>query len=787
VLTREVSPFEWARDEGNIAIAYANRILGSRRENLEKALSANLSVLEIVKNSSDPTQTIVAKNNLGMVYRQRISGDHAQNIELGIKAEQEVLAAVSLESDPKNLAQAYAALGNLYIDRVMGSRAENVDLSIKAFESALGVYSRQAQPSLWAQIMNNQALAYAARIHGNEKDNKDKAISLLRNALEVRTRKAFPSDWAQSQLNLGHVYSNYRNAEYSSHVESAIAAYNSALLVYTHDEYPKDWADCQLELGDVYENSYLGEKSKNIETAIEYYRSALLVFTQAEFPNKWAIVQHNLALAYAERHTGEKTENLRTAISLFKDSTSVYSREADPRNFILAMRNTGEIELKLDDWPAAAKALLDARGALLDLFGQNLDGDDERALLDITGPLFTNLAFASLQSGRIDQAMNFLGEGRGMLMSASLRRNKAALPPEKQTRVDSVRADIRYWSKRTTLPGETGAEASQYLQSLRQELASLYGGNPTSQSSDALAQMRMFLPNGGALVAPIATDVGGKLVVVVKQNGNLRSSVVDLPHLTTDRVGFLERGNPYPAPLGGWRGSLLARNQAETEAPRETKLRLWSEWLNAISEIGPQLWDIFLGAADQELSRSGVQPGARVYIVPTGPLGLLPLGLAEDKSSHVRLSDKYEFVEAPSFQALADASERTSEPARPTLAAVINPTSDLPFSELEGAFIVSRFDADAISSPDKSAATPDIVLSSLQGKSYWHFSTHGYFDWSNPSGSGLLLKGGEPLTVAMLLDREGNLTHPRLVVLSACETGIYDTKDAPNNNCYEFA
>ena len=54
---------------------------------------------------------------------------------------------------------------------------------------------------------------------------------------------------------------------------------------------------------------------------------------------------------------------------------------------------------------------------------------------------------------------------------------------------------------------------------------------------------------------------------------------------------------------------------------------------------------------------------------------------------------------------------------------------------------------------------------------------------SSTRRSGLLIKGDgppvEPLTIGTLLYNESGLGHPRLVTLSACETGRYDTQRAP--------
>jgi CHAT domain-containing protein len=68
----------------------------------------------------------------------------------------------------------------------------------------------------------------------------------------------------------------------------------------------------------------------------------------------------------------------------------------------------------------------------------------------------------------------------------------------------------------------------------------------------------------------------------------------------------------------------------------------------------------------------------------------------------------------------------------------------------------------------------------LKGKSYWHFSSHGQFDWNDVRKSALLMRDAERLTVGRLLETEGSLGHPRLVALSACETGLYDIERNPD-------
>jgi CHAT domain-containing protein len=137
-------------------------------------------------------------------------------------------------------------------------------------------------------------------------------------------------------------------------------------------------------------------------------------------------------------------------------------------------------------------------------------------------------------------------------------------------------------------------------------------------------------------------------------------------------------------------------------------------------------------------------------------------------------------VYAPSLEALTAAREWIVKavPAA-SLGLIVNPTSDLPGAEKEGKVVASHFPAAARVVKERGEATPSAVLAALKGKSYWHFATHGTFSWEDARKSGLYMSGPEVLTVGKLLETDG-LGRPRLVVLSACETGLYDINSNPD-------
>jgi CHAT domain-containing protein len=136
-------------------------------------------------------------------------------------------------------------------------------------------------------------------------------------------------------------------------------------------------------------------------------------------------------------------------------------------------------------------------------------------------------------------------------------------------------------------------------------------------------------------------------------------------------------------------------------------------------------------------------------------------------------------VYAPSLQALVSARDQIATPKPATLAAIVNPTGDLPGTEKEGNLVASYFPEKNRTVLEQAAAAPESVLIALKGKTHWHFASHGMFSWEDARESGLIMHGRVALSVGSLLRADG-LGHPRFVVLSACETGLYDIGNSPD-------
>jgi CHAT domain-containing protein len=256
-------------------------------------------------------------------------------------------------------------------------------------------------------------------------------------------------------------------------------------------------------------------------------------------------------------------------------------------------------------------------------------------------------------------------------------------------------------------------------------------------------------------------------------------TVLDLPGLTADRLDRLLRGGDGD---GGWLGAYPASNLREKNE-LEYGQRMY-RWASALDELLPEFWQLFGGELDTALKEMDLKVGARLIWLPSSALGILPLAAAQNPVTKRWLADDYEIVYAPSLEALTAAQANIAIKRPATLAAIVNPTKDLPGlnlpgTEVSGQLAGSYFASEARTVLVGTAASSDAVLRALDGKSLWHFGSHGTFDWDDVLQSGLLMHAKVPLTVAQLQEVNAR-GRPRLVVLQACETGLYDISRNPD-------
>jgi CHAT domain-containing protein/tetratricopeptide (TPR) repeat protein len=705
---------------------------------------------------------------LGSAYLERRGGVRADNVENAIAHLESALTVRSREFDPQDWAMAHNNIGIAYWSRIRGERADNQESAIAHFETAMTVFSREASADMWAQIQNNLAVAFWNRVRGERASNLETAIAYFEAALTVFARETHPFLWAQAQNNLGTAYRARIRGDRGDNREKAITHLELALKVFTRQTFSEQWATGENNLAITYSDRIRGDRASNQETAIAHFQAALTVFTRTTFPQHWAEAQHNLGITYAGRIRGKQAGNRKKAMAAFEAALSVFTRETAPREHMRTSRLLARELLKVGDWRKARPIHASAREAFLLLFGEGLEEAEVHTLISEAGPLFADAAFAALQRGENEAALELASEGRARLMAVALKQLTVDLPEAKRQRLDDLRVAIRTQQQVIEMAhGAARAAALEKLVALREELLGLLKSGQSKPGS-LLAKAIDIVVAGNAIALPVFTEFGAKILLLTKATHSKKIAVVDLPKGTTKRLNVLLSGPGTNRNLKGWFGAYFINYLQGSEQDKR-----WPEWLAAVDKLGPDLWRLLGAKLDAALKERGVRRGARLVWLPAGGLGVLPLGLAQEPVSKRRLADDYEIVYAPSLEVLVASFDHASKAAPATLAAIINPTGDLAGTEKEGAIVASHFAAGARTLLERDAATPEAVLAALKDKSHWHFASHGTFSWLDPRQSALLMHDQARLSVGRLLETEG-LGRPRLVVLSACETGLYD-------------
>jgi CHAT domain-containing protein len=787
VFTRETSLQDWAMNQGNMGNAYYYRSRGKRAENLEVAIRCYEAALQVYTHSAFPQKWAMIQNNLGEAYRNRIRGERAENVEVAIKCGLAALEVRTPEACPQDWAATQHNLGIAYWARLWGEKAENLETAIHCYEKALKVRTREAFPYYWAETKNNLGLAYVDRIRKETEENLEAAIRCYEEALEVRTPETSPYYWAETKNNLGIAYYRLKEEE-EENLEEAIRCYEAALDIYTRQTLPEQWAMTRYNLGEAYRNRIRGEKEKNLEVAIRCFLDVLEeeIYTHEAFPQEWAMVQNGLGIAYLNRIQGKPTENLEAAIHCLLAASYVLTREAFPEDHIVTQFNLGVAYQDAQQFHNAKTAFATAIDAVESLRGEIVSGSgrqaDKQKLAEQWNDLYQRMVEVCIYLSNYAQAIEYVERSKArnlveLILSRDLR-SIFSPEPEIVNQLEELRDKIAssQYQLQTAIAHNPTALA-QHLQQLRQQRnqlqdRALLDRKISIGSGFKFEQFQPTLDDHTALVEFYVTPSGFQIFVVTRYSPQplvLSTGVDDRNALEDWAKTYLE---DYYEQKDEWQKQLTPRLE------QLAKILHLNEMLAQIPKECDQL-----------------------ILIPYLALHLLPIH-ALPVTQKLRLLDCFPrgVRYAPSCQLLQLAKTR-QRPNFTHLFAVQNPTSDLTYADLEVATIQSYFDSANVNVLEKAAATKvaldDIPLNTFHCA---HFSCHGYFN-PNPgqaNKSALLLAKAQLNPAPTKLDPEHhllstdgrvfdlnkcltldaiftlNLDRCRLVILSACETGLID-------------
>ncbi|MBT3422917.1 MAG: CHAT domain-containing protein, partial [Bacteroidetes bacterium] len=634
VIKKDFFPKKWGEIQNNLGNIFFHRISGKRDQNLINAIEHFSNSLGTRSRKNFPLLWASTQMNLGVAYSFLNKGRYAENIDLAVKHYNSALEVLSEVTSPEAWALVHNNLANAYSKRWRGELAKNIEMALFHSGQALQIKNRQDYPYDWAQIHFNLGNAFLDRVEGNESDNLEKALDHFNNVLSVWTREYDPILWTTVLTKLGLVYELRQFGSHEENVEVAIKLYEKSLEVRKRNIEPLLWGETQYLLGIAYRNRIQGDQSSNIENAIKYYKNALEVRSREETPISWAKTNNNLGVAYKNRVLGSKEQNKKKAISYLLKALEIDFRAENTRRSALF---TGNLALEVDEWEAAAQALMIAIDADQKMFDTSFISDDMRSgVLEQSQSLYPLAAFACLKNNNLKKAIELAEAGRTREISETLGRNSADVEKLRRIGFDDL---FQTYSDRYSefknvnrwVNGIRDIETISYTEwypLLSQawedylEICSLIREQVGSQYSEYKYFMRM-------------------LPFEAIQQQSIRVPIVYLVATSHGNVGLiLTAENIYSVNIGD-----IHFNSAETN-----KLSV-----NYNFEHLRMLWDNIMSPIMSKLFELGISD---VTLIPTGEFSLFPLHAAVS-SDGIYAIDLACIRYAPSARVLLDARNRT--------------------------------------------------------------------------------------------------------------------------------
>jgi CHAT domain-containing protein len=719
-------------------------------------------------------------------------------------------------------------------------RAERIERAVALLARVIEIYDSRAdlnEPLARAHVLQNLGAALAERLHGDPLANQERAIALQREVLELITKEDDGGLWAMSQTNLGLSLLERANAqprrefeweeetadeaEAAADIEEAIEHFNAALEWRRFDRDPRDWAYTQINLGLAYSRRLRGEREENLRQSHDHYSEAARGFAAAGDDEHYAQALHNmssdkLVLAGLETTSASARHELLTeaaedaraslaarslddapvdagrasrqlgdclralddrdgAIAAYRIALEGLTPEVAPRHARDTARALADLASEADNWPLAAEAWevaaegaagawesrATARGRVLEL-RENLN-------------VFRWAAYALARVGRLERAVEVLELGRARQLAnwvatdvIDLERLRV-LDPELEQRFVALRAALERLERDQRTGDEPAvAEAAQ----LAEELAT------TTSQIRALPGFESFLRaprfhdvaaaarSEDALAYLVTSPHGSIALVVTNGDDGAQVRLIEASALTSTDL-FLLFMNPdlETETLNGY---LIAHGQSDDAL---------AEAIAAFSgTLGTELLKPLAAAL-------AVTATTTVCLIPISLLGLLPLHALDWEENGCRhcLLDNYTVVFAPSAFVRSVCLDRASRSTGAGRAVVVgNPlpqTDPLPGAEFEAQLVVDALAVGELDLLVGTDATKENVLAALPSATHAHLACHGAASiFGQALEAAVSLAHDEPLLAREILELDG--FRPRLVVASACETGVVQGYDA---------
>jgi len=694
---------------------------------------------------------------------------------------QKLLDTMDSENQEDTRSVLLSKMGDIYLSLTYGDRRANLLEAKQFFLQSLEAYHPK---KLRFDQEYFTLLVKLGHIHllmpFRQEDDLNQAVNYYRTAIsqvDDNFQDSFYSSWIErifskyliTEINAWRVVDVYLNLATaylcfsdSQFIMEADLQISKALKICSPSMNKEQYIRAQTMRGDI-----LSSMGKN-NGAITYYKEALNFCTPEEFPYQYASLQHKSGLWLRDDESIELQERFRVSTLCFEEALKYFSIEFTPIESRQVRKDLGDNYLLQSKWKLAWDNYEQAIKINKYILEASMFSETKLEESGVSIELYHNASYVLSMMMRNIEGMLILEEGKALLLSEQLRLrlNRPNMVSESiwhrfTTAANNFRLIwVSNWQRYS--PDRNGKDNIESLtasyQKSRNDLDAAI--RAIKEQDESFLQntsyadiVKLAFTQDTHIVLFCITKVGSIAYIVYPNNDVDQLTVVHLPLFDT---------------------SVLTRILVSHDLRNRHRAKGKSSFLDAIlGSLSKQLLIPILNCFSKICRK--------VMIIPTLQLSVFPFHACwyeADGKKHY-LVDDYEFSYAPSITIVKrlQGELNTRSHIAPFLLAVIDPTNDLPYTHLEKDSIVEFFDINQRVILEGSSATWFTIKKYSLTCTYLHFACHGSHNFDNIVDSKLILANGVPLTLRSLFI-ENNFYNARLVVLSACESGLTDTIQA---------
>lgn len=585
----------------------------------------------------------------------------------------------------------------------------------------------------------------------------DSAIKLLREALAL-----IPDGHVQQAMllsNLGGLLdSRFEHTGDKASLEEALGTHRRAVELTPPDHSNRGQHVSNLGIA-LLHKARISENEADVNQAVAVLDEALTAIG-LDHPGR-ALTLYALGAAHARSFELGKAEALDRGLAALRDAADIDGASTVVR--IRAGRDRGRLAASgnvlgdaLEGFGSAVRLMEEAAWA-------GLGRADQQLLLTELHGLPMDAAAMAIEAGRLEEAVELLEQGRGILLARRL--EAPGLHAQLRSHAPELAEQLAWVQNALDESAAEGADVGGEPRSLTQPLGTAERRTRLARQRAAILDQVRSEPGLEDLARPptlerLATAAAQGPVVIV----NISQYRCDALIISGDQMSLVPLVAVTAQAVAEQVQNLLDRTDAAERA--------------AVEDVLQWTWDHIVEPVFSDLGLTEPAPPgeeAHVWWCATGLTAFLPLHAAGDRRKDGQpRADALELAVSsytPTLRTLLQLRERRSGSAAADagLLIVAMPETpgqnDLTSSEREAAYLADRLPAHTMFKGP--SATRDAVTQALPKHPWAHFSCHGSQDLREPDRGALHLHDG-PLRIPEIMRLQ--LPSPAFAYLSACDT-----------------